>query len=198
MAVMNTEELVARFKAAFKEPDKVKAEEYQKIVEANATKAADSAERLTIILLGLVMLLILTTLGTIKKVDLGFVEIEDPFIILVSLPVLVAYIHYDLVTTLSKFDLLSVIHKAIIKQRHPPIHEQRLTKYFLFLPTLYENKYHSTDGIVSWTQSRLWFVEFFLVTIFIPFGSEFIAYTELRDISKPEYSLLLIASIGIT
>ncbi len=191
-------DLVEKFQNAFGEPEKVKADAYQKIIEANATKAADNAERLTFTLLGLVMLLILIVQGKIKKVDLGIVEIEDPSIILIALPVLVAYIHYDLIATLSKFDLLAVIHKAIIKQRHPPIHEQRLTKYFLFLPTLYEHKYHSKDGVVPWIQSKLWFAEFFLITIVIPFGFEIIAFSKLSALPNPEYSLLLIASIVIT
>jgi hypothetical protein len=186
--------LVEKFQNAFSEPEKVKAEEYQKIVETNATKAADNAERLTFLLLGLVMVFILIIEGQVDKINLGIVEIKDPSIVLIAIPILIAYIHYDLITTLSKFDLLSIIYKAIIRQRHSPIHEQRLTKYFLFLPTLYENKYHSKEGIAS----ILWLVEFVIITIVIPLGGEFYAFLKLIDASKTEYDFLLIASMIIT
>jgi len=195
---MASKELVDRFQNAFTKPEEVNADEYQKIIEANATKAADNAERLTFILLGLATLLILIVQGQIKKLDLGFVVIEDPSIILIAIPVLIAYIHYDLIATLSKFDLLSIIHKVIIKQRHSSIHAKGLTKYFLFLPTLYENKYHSKDGIVGNIQSWLWFLEFLFIAIVTPFGSEWVAFTKLRTLSNPEYSSLLIVSLVIT
>lgn len=195
---MASKDLVDRFKNAFIKPEDVNAGEYQKIIEANATKAAENAERLTFMLLGLATLLILIVQGQIKKLDLGFVVIEDPSIILIVIPILVAYIHYDLIATLSKFDLLSFIHKAIIKQRHPPIHEQRLAKYFLFLPTLYENKYYSKGGVVGNIQSWLWFLEFLIIAIVTPFGSEFIAFRKLFAFHNPEYFLLLIVSIVIT
>ena len=196
--VMNRKELTEKFKTAFKDPEKVKAEEYQKIVETNAAKTAENAERLTFALLGLATLLILIVQGKIKKLDLGFVEIQDPSIILIAMPGLIAYVHYDLIATLSKFDALSVIHKAIIKQRHPSIHAKGLTKYFLFLPTLYENKFHSRDGIVGNIQAWLWFFEFLFIAGLTPFGSEWIAFSDLINHPNPEYSLLLKISIGIT
>jgi hypothetical protein len=195
---MNRKNLAEKFENAFNDPEKIKAEEYQKIIEANASKAADNTERLTFTLLGLATLLILIVHGQIKKLDLGFVEIENPSIIMIAIPVLVAYVHYDLIATLSKFDVLSIIHKAIIKQRHLPIHTNGLSKYFLFLPSIYENRYHATDGISSQIQPWLWFFEFLFITVLTPFGSEWIAFTELRTHPNPEYSPLLYISISIT
>ena len=200
---MAGKDLVERFQKAFREPEKVEAAEYQKIIEANAAKTAEYAERLTFILLGLVMFFIFVIQGDIKKVDLGFVQIEDPSIILVAMPILIAYIHFDLVATLSKFDLLSVIHKTIIKQRHQPIHEQRLAKYFLFLPTIYEQKYFSSGGVIQRIQSYLWIIQFFSITIVIPLGFQVILYWKLftpRDPASPNppSPALIAASLVIT
>jgi len=195
---MGDRDLATRIQRAFSEPDKVKAEEYQQLIEANATKAAENVERLTFTLLGLATLLILVAQGQIKKLDLGFMEIDNPSIILISIPVLVAYVHYDLISTLSKFDLLSIIHKAIIKQRHPPIRANGLTKYFLFLPTLYENRYHSSEGLLGGLEALLWLFEFLFIAALTPFGSEWIAFSQLRTLSIPENNSLLGISLGIT
>jgi len=195
---MGDRDLATRIQRAFSEPDKVKADEYQQLIEVNATKAAENVERLTFTLLGLATLLILVAQGQIKKLDLGFMEIDNPSIILISTPILVAYVHYDLIATLSKFDLLSIIHKAIIKQRHPPIHVNGLTKYFLFLPTLYENKYHSSEGMLGSLEAVLWLLEFVFIAGLTPIGSEWIAFSELRTLAIPENNSLLWVSIGIT
>jgi len=195
---MANRDLLKRFQQAFENPDKVRAEEYQKTIEEIASKAAEKAERLTFLLLSLVMIFVLVTQGRIKKLDLGFVEIDDPSIILVTLPVLIAYIHYDLVTTLAKFDRLAIMYKVIIEKRHKSIYDQRLTEYFLITPSLYESKYLSTAGIAHKIQSSLWVFQFLSITIFVPLGFYVMAFWKLFTLPVLGFPLLLIVSLAIT
>jgi hypothetical protein len=126
--------------------------------------------------LSLVALLILVALGEITILSFNLAEISNKFIIVLTLLILISYTHYDLIFTLSKFDHLSVIYKIIIKHRHGPIHEQRLSKYFLFAPALYEYVYSPSKGFAPNLQHNLWLAELFCITYLIPFGSEIIGF----------------------
>jgi hypothetical protein len=176
---MNRNELADKFELAFKDPDKVKAEEYQKTIEENAAKASESTERLTLRLLSLVMLIVLVILGEVDKLNVGLAEVSNKLIILITLLTLISYTHYDLIFTIAKFDQLSVIHKVIIKHRHALIHKQGLSKYFMFPPTLYDYVFFSSDGVAHQIQSFLGFIEFLGIIIIIPFGAEIIAFYQL-------------------
>ena len=191
--IVTDRNLVKRFQEAFKDPEKVKAEEYQKIIEANASKAAENAERLTFLLLSLGMLFMLSIQGGINKIDLGVVEIDDLSIILITLPVLIGYTHYDLVTTLSKFDRLSIIYKVIIEKRHRPIYNQRLSEYFLITPSLFEYKYLSTSGFAHRLQSFLWVFQFLTITILIPLGFQIYAFWHLVTLNNLVIPLVIMS-----
>jgi hypothetical protein len=187
-----------RFEGAFSNPESVKAEEYQNVIADNAAKASENIERLTLRLLGLATLLILVALGEIEDVALGIGKIPNQFILMSALLILISYTHYDLVFNLSKFDQLSVIYKIIIKHRHGPIHEGRLSKYFLFPPALYEYRLFSTEGLFQQIQSYIWLAEFLTIMILIPFGTEIIGFSKLFALQNTEYPVLLKASLFIT
>jgi hypothetical protein len=187
---MISNDLIQRFEAAFKDLENINAEEYQKIIEENAAKASENAERLTLRLLSLVMVLILVALGEISELNIGLGKVSNQFIILVTLLVLVSYTHYDLVFTISKFDQLSVIHKIIIKHRHYPIHQHGLSKFFLFAPALYEYVYSTSEGFLLQKQHNLWLAELICITYLIPFGSEIIGLLSLNFPLDFRYSFL--------
>jgi hypothetical protein len=195
---MASNDPLQRFEAAFKDPEKIKAEEYQKVIESNAAKASENAERLTLRLLSLTALLILVVLGQVSKVGFGLGEIANRFILIVALLILISYTHYDLVFNLSKFDQLSVIYKIIIKHRHKPIHEQGLSKYFLFPPALYEYRLFSMDGRGQEIQSYAWLMEFLVLVIVTPLGSEIIGISNLWRLRNDGYPFLLVACLLIT
>ena len=199
---MNRKELADKFELAFKDPDEVEAEEYQKTIEANAAKASESTERLTLRLLSLVMLIVLVILGGVDKLNVGLAEVSNKFIILTTLLTLIGYTHYDLIFTIAKFDQLSVIHKVIIKHRHPPIHEQGLSKYFIFPPTLYDYVFFSSDGMAHQIQSFFGFVEFLGIVIVIPFGAEIITLYQLSALlnsgASPVFQEILFIMLLIT
>ena len=191
--------LVERFQEAFKEPEKINAEEYQQVIEDNAEKTSQNVERLTFWLLGLVALLILVAWEEIEHLNFfGLGEIPNKSIILIALLVLVSYTQYDLLSTISRFDQLSVIYKIIVKHRHRIIHQHGLSKYFLFSPTLYDYIYTSSDGVMRQMQSLLWLIEFIAITIVIPLGSEIIAIMNLLNRDNLEYTSLIIAGIIIS
>lgn len=138
-------------------------------------------ERLTFRLLGLATLLVLFAWDEITKPNLlGIGEIHNKSIILVALLLLVGYTQYDLLSTLAKFDRLTVIYKIIVKHRHRVIHDQGLAEYFLFYPTLYDYGFAAVGQGKSIAQSLLWVVEFFAVTLVIPLGAELVALSNLR------------------
>jgi hypothetical protein len=195
---MSTTNLMERLEGAFREPENVKAEEYQKVIAENAAKASENAERLTLRLLSLAMLLILVALGEVDKLGFGLGEISNQFILMSTILILISYTHYDLVFNLSKFDQLSVIYKIIIKHRHSPIHDGGLSKYFLFPPALYEYRLFSTEGMFQQIQSYIWLGEFLTIMILIPFGSEIVGFSKLFALQNAEYPLLLWASLFIT
>ena len=186
-----------RFEIAFSEPEKVNAEEYQKIIAENAAKASENIERLTLRLLSLVALLILVALGEITILSFNLAEISNKFIILLTLLILISYTHYDLIFTLSKFDHLSVIYKIIIKHRHSPIHEHRLSKYFLFAPALYEYVYSPSKRVAPQLQHQLWLAEFLCITLLIPFGAEFIGLLSLSILAGQKYSFLFLVGFVV-
>jgi len=189
---MINKDLIQRFEEAFRYPEKINAEE-------NAAKASDNAERLTLQLLVLAMLLILVIQGEIDKPNFfGIGEIRNQSIVPIALLLLVSYTQYDLLSTLLKFDCLSVIYKVIVKHRDRVFHEQRLSKYFLFPPTLYEYCYSSSDGMAGQTRSFLWSAEFLIITVFIPVGSEIIAVSKLRALVEPEYFSFVIIGLIMT
>jgi hypothetical protein len=177
---MNRHELADKFELAFQDPDTVEAGEYQKKVEERATKASESTERLTLRLLSLVMLLVLVILGEIEKLNVGLAEVSNKLVIVMTLLTLISYTQYDLVFTIAKFDELSVIYKAIIRQRHAPILKHGLWKYFIFPPTLYDYIFFSTDGLDHQIQSLLGLIEFVGIVIVIPFGAEALAFYQLN------------------
>jgi hypothetical protein len=193
-------EFVPRLQKAFDNSDEVAAANYQKVIEDNLSKVAESAERLTIRLLTLIMVFILIIQGVINKIEFGGVEIDKLQSILITLPILIAYTHYDAVTTLSKFDRLSIIHKVIIQKRHKSIYNQRLTEYFLHTPNLFEYKYFSTHGIMQGIQFLLWALQFLSITIFIPIGFQACAYFYLftQPLIESQWHTLLNISLVIT
>lgn len=195
---MANKDLVQRFQEAFKDPDKVNAGDYQKIIEENSMKASENAERLTFLLLSLVTVFYLILQGGINKIDFGVVEISDFASVLLMLPVLVSYTHYDLVTTISKFNRLSIIYKVIVKQRHEPIYVQKITNYFMFSPTLYEYKNTSAGKFSALIQSVLWIFQFLAITVFIPFGFQIYSFSTLINIYQDAHPVLLFVSLVIS
>ena len=195
---MISNDLIERFEEAFKDPESVKAEEYQKVIADNAAKASENAERLTLRLLSLTALLILVALGEVNEVGFGLGKISNQFILMSALLILISYTHYDLVFNLSKFDQLSVIYKIIIKHRHSRIHDQGLSKYFLFPPALYEYRLFSTQGTFQKIQSYIWLGEFVTIMLLIPIGTEIVGFSKLFTLQNAEYPLLLKASLFIT
>jgi hypothetical protein len=193
---MAAKSLIERFQEAFKEPEKVNAEEYQKVIEDNAEKTSQNVERLTFLLFGLEALLILVAWEQIQHLNFfGLGEIPNKSIILIALLVVVSYTQYDLLSTISKFDQLSVIYKIIVKHRHKTIHQHGLSKYFLFSPTFYEYVYSSSDGATRQIQSILRLVEFIAITILLPLGSEIIALMNLVTPANSEYSSLIVTGV---
>ena len=196
---MAAKKLIDRFREAFKDPAQVNAEEYQKIIEENAAKASVNVEGLTFRLLGLVAALVLIARGEIERPNLfGLGEIPNVSIILIALLPLVSYTQYDLLSTLSKFDQLSVIYKVIVKRRHRILHDQGLSKYFLFPPTLYDYIYSASDGLGGQAQSFLWLAEFVAITILIPLGAELLTLFNLTYLGELDYLVLLAAALVTT
>jgi hypothetical protein len=195
---MATKKLYDRFQEAFKDPEQIDAGEYQRSIAEVASKASESVEQLTFRLLSLVMLMLLMVLGEINNIDLGFLgEVTNSAIIVSTLLVLISYTHYDLIFTLSKFDQLYVMYKIIVKNRHKAIHEQGLSKYFIFPPTLYDYESSSDGGKTNPLQSFLDVAKFFGIAVVIPLGAELTGFWKLWTLYDLTYSLLLKISLFV-
>jgi hypothetical protein len=73
-----------------------------------------------------------------------------------------------------------------------------LSKYFLFPPALYEYRFFSMAGRLQEIQSYVWLMEFFMLVIVVPLGSEIIGISNLWRLRNDGYPFLLVACLLIT
>lgn len=194
---MASRDLINRIQEAFKEPDKVNAEEYQKIVETLSGKVTDNVERMLLFQVGLIAIFVLIAENQIGILKIENFELKEFSVIAILIPLLFSYIHFNLVTSLAKFEQLSVLYKTIIRIRHEPIYKQRLTEFFLSTPNLYDYKHFARNGIVQGAQFILWAIEFFTVTLLIPFAFQGYAFFKLFSLYGSNYPLLIGVSLAI-
>ena len=194
---MASKDLINRIQEAFKDPETVNAAEYQKIIEYSARKIADNFERMLFILVGLIALFVLIAENQIGGIKVDPFELKEFSVLEIVIPLLFSYIHFNLVTSLSKFEQLSVFHKTIIKKRHYPIYEHRLTEYFLPTPNLYDYKYFSKNEGVQRIQIVLWAFQFFSVTLIMPLLFQGYAFYKLIFLYGAKYGVLIGISLGI-
>lgn len=195
---MASRDLINRIQEAFKDPEKVKADEYQKLIESTASKVADDVEKTLFILVGLIAIFILIVENQIGIIRLENLELKDFSILAIIIPLLFSYSHFNLATSLSRFEQISVLYKTIVKQRHKPIYEQRLTEFFLATPNLYDYKHFSRKESIQRVQFALWAIQFFSVTLIIPFVFQAYAFYKLMSLYHPNYFSLIGLSLGIS
>jgi hypothetical protein len=195
---MASKNLTDRFQEAFKDPESAHAQEYQKIVEAITNKISNDVEKSLLLLVGFIIMFVLIVEKQIGSIKFENIELTDFSVIAILIPLVFSYTHFNLITCISKFDHLSILYKIIVKQRHKPIYDQRLTEFFLITPNLYDYKYFSSNKSIQVVQFILWAIQFFSVTIVIPFAFQVYAFANLFALSKPNHFALIVMSLAIT
>lgn len=136
---MSTNSLTKRTETAFRDPEKVNAEEHLKTLQALIMKSAENIERLSLILFAIISVILL--FDSISKFPLFGIELKSLYPIYLLLPVALSYIYFDFIANVAKIERQTKIFKVIMRNVYKPIYDSQLMDDLIFLPSLLDYKF---------------------------------------------------------
>lgn len=197
---MNVDKLRDAFSESGKssEENRNDAIEYMKVVRETWKDVSASLNRTLFIMLGLAAVFELIITGSSKEVNIAGFVFEDLSTIQAVLPVLVAYLYLEVITSYMRFDDLSAMHRELMRITSPALESHGLdiplTPSSITLIRGSMVARFSLSDRLRWVSHPISMLIF--ITVLLPIGFEVHAYYSIFKISG--YTLLNWVTFGMT
>jgi hypothetical protein len=172
--------------------------EYMKALRETWKDVSASVNRTLFIMLGLAAVFELITTGGSKEVNIAGFVFDDLATIQAILPVLVAYLYLEVITSYMRFDDLSTMHRELMRIANPALESQGLDipltpSSIALIRGSMVTRFSLSDRL-RWMANPISALIF--ITLLLPIGFEVHAYYSIFKISG--YTVLNWATFGMT